>query len=1237
MIRIKPEHVYLLRDSTGKPFSVLLDRLIRSSAEILGIPPAEVLDNPRINHPDGGVDTQVMMGAQRHDPWGYFEGPSTWQYKAVELEDLTDAKVKNEISGESKDYVRNLLKQHYGYRMCVAHDGPPERKTEIKNLLDSEIEKVDPAAPKSIVLFASDIVAWVNRFQGIVAEILGSPITDFFYFKTWLNRERAVTKTFVATPQSDVIFEKIRSHLDWNNKVTTARLTISGDAGVGKSRTTCEGIAALPEVSPLVLYTDDEENALGVAHALANQPDQYAVIVADECLDATAFQLAKILQGVEDRVRLITIDNALQGTDKSELRLDKLSTSTVDEIVAANFPDIDPNRRFRYCQMAQGYLRFAIVLCQNDDVITAEGHVGKLLGDTKSYLAKLFEANGPFEKADYEALMVLSLVERCGVVGNLFPALEKLCAAAGHLNPTDVRDRLYKMQKSNGLVGRAGRYLYVTPTPIAMVCFQSAWSKWAENDPKAFLEGFPQEHVQSFLARMSRAPEEVGKVVSTYFRNWEISRGGDIFTDANETDRLLLLVRANPDRMVPRLHSLVQNATAEQLSGGGRRQLVVDAGEIAAFRQWFFFAEEILFMLALHENEPGLGNNATEMWLGLFPIMSYVSTPFNERLKIIEDRLKKEDSATRILCVQALESALDQQRIHMIGSEPYGNRVTPDRWHPKDLEEYYVYLKACLRELSSLASDDDETVREKATHALIKSIRSLVFHGFTTPVREGAGNVPHHVRPILRAQLREFALLNNSEYSPHSEQEKKQRAEFVEEWVRALASGDIHDCLVEEISQDSWAHQIEEKEWEDRIRELAFHLLQREDEFEQELAWLSSEKARSSAEFGIQLGLLDESLKLLDRIVTVCRSTRNPNLARGYFAGVSQVTSPKLPSEPAEAIQARLSASLDELWIEDPSLCFAVMVPSGDFVRSFDRAIVGVREGKIPAAFLRMFAAWNGPRHTWPGEARRAAETLLDLARKHDQKAAETGLEFIVFVLMRTSATEDRLAWLQKVFLDSSLDVIFGLLEHAAPHVQRQTSRFAEIFARVLPANPERGTSIVIRMMRSESYETLEIAAQLFPSVAALRPQQLMDGIGDIMLAKDRSMGFLFRKFPVVSLPDNVIIQWIEKHGIEGARILARHVPGPFMGSNGPELHPVTRYILEKHGNDDMVYSGWVTGMQSGHAFAGSVADYVERGAVMAEPFLNFPVEAVRRWARSQIAFAAENAEPFRLSEEERF
>src|SRR5258707_13588649 len=114
MIRIGGEPINLVANSAGKPFTDLTDRLIRSSAGILGIPPSAVLDNPRTNHPDGGVDTQVTAGAQS-DPWGYLNVPSTWQYKAVELTDLTDSKVMKEISGDSKDYVRVLLNEGYAY------------------------------------------------------------------------------------------------------------------------------------------------------------------------------------------------------------------------------------------------------------------------------------------------------------------------------------------------------------------------------------------------------------------------------------------------------------------------------------------------------------------------------------------------------------------------------------------------------------------------------------------------------------------------------------------------------------------------------------------------------------------------------------------------------------------------------------------------------------------------------------------------------------------------------------------------------------------------------------------------------------------------------------------------------------------------------------------------------------------------------------------------------------------
>jgi hypothetical protein len=311
------------------------------------------------------------------------------------------------------------------------------------------------------------------------------------------------------------------------------------------------------------------------------------------------------------------------------------------------------------------------------------------------------------------------------------------------------------------------------------------------------------------------------------------------------------------------------------------------------------------------------------------------------------------------------------------------------------------------------------------------------------------------------------------------------------------------------------------------------------------------------------------------------------------------------------------------------------MTLAGDFVHSFNRAIAAVRAKKIRTGLLYAFVAWNGPRHTWPKEARIAAETLLEAAQDGDEDAANTGIEFIVFVLMRTTEGEDKLEWLQQVFHDKSLDTIFGLLERASFETSKGSHWFSQIFARVLPANPDRATSILLRLMQSNSYDASNVASGLFPTVGAERPHELMEGIGKLMLSEGHNWGFLFRKYPIISLPEGVVTQWLEKHGLEGARALARHMPAPFVGSDGPDLNPITRFILEKYGDDETVFSSWVAGMYSGHGFTGSIADYTERRAAMAEPFLNFPIDAVQRWARGQIQFAEENVSKFRVHEEE--
>ena len=1237
MIRINAESIYALRDSTGKALTKLMDRLIRHSVSVSRTAQAFVATNLRVNYQDGGVDTQVST-ALSVDRRGYFDTETVWQYKAVADNTLTKAKLRGEVEGESKEYLLKLLKAGYAYRICIADNAPPERKTELEGWLDQAIQSVAPGASACKVLFADDIVHWVNSFPGIAAEMTGADQGGFLFFDSWARQARKRTETFVPTPESESIRAIVQSHIQWSTQPRSARLTISGDAGVGKTRTVFEAIAALPEVSPLVIYVDDEDKALEQARAAANADDDlYVVIVADECFDATASQLESLLQGVENRVRLITIDNAFERIDQTDLRLKKVDTPTLEKIVEANFPNVAPDRRYQYCRLAGGSLRFAVTLCENDGMMLEEGNLAVALRDATGYLNRYFDVNGRFKEEDRRALEIISLVERCGVFGGVFSELQSLCELVG-ANAVDVRERLDLMQKSNGLVGRSGRFLYVTPMPVATACFHRAWKRWIEPDAKSFLEKFPLPLMPSFLARLQRAPEGVGKVVNDYFRHWIISRGPGLFRSNNDTEQLLLLVRSDPDQMIPRLRQLVGRATDEDLSSGyatGRRWLLTDLDQIASFPLWFEAAEEMLLRLSLNDPEPELGNNATSIWSGLYTIIAPVATPFPDRFEILKRRIGSESEEERYRSVFALSKVLHDSSVRLLNPGTYGHRLAPANWRPQTRDEFFAYIMEAMRVLVTLCSDASAKVREKAIKTLVSSVRSLIFRGVLGPAKEGAEGIPSDVRPILRAELREFLLLNNSEHSRHSDEEKEQRSRFVSKWIEELATDDVHSMLVEEIGPDAWDHHLEQEAWKARIRDLAMRLLENDEEFFKELPWLNSPEAKSIVEFGIVMGRFDHSLARLDALVASAKETKNPNFARGYFLGITNRFQDTPESRAAQSARDRLNQSVDSLWAVDPVLAYYVMAPSGAFVNALQRTITAVEDKTLPAASLASFQAWDGPVPTRPQSAKLAAQALLNAALGCDKRAAEVGVGFIVHLLLRHKP-ENRTEFLQMVFGEPALDTIFGLLEQNATGDDSISPYFGQIFSHVLPANPTRGIDLAINMVRSRDYEVSREGGGLFHSVVALDPAGVMQRLGEALLSEDDVSRLSLQHVPLLAVPADVIKEWLDQHGLAGARVIARYLPRPYLNGDTPELHPVAQAVLEQYGTDDQVFSRWVAGM-SGGVVAGSLADWIERRAEYAEKFLGSPVEAIRRWAESEIGFSSQHAADFRLSEEERF
>jgi hypothetical protein len=72
-------------------------------------------------------------------------------------------------------------------------------------------------------------------------------------------------------------------------------------------------------------------------------------------------------------------------------------------------------------------------------------------------------------------------------------------------------------------------------------------------------------------------------------------------------------------------------------------------------------------------------------------------------------------------------------------------------------------------------------------------------------------------------------------------------------------------------------------------------------------------------------------------------------------------------------------------------------------------------------------------------------------------------------------------------------------------------------------------------------------------------------------------------------------------------------VPGPFVGNDGPALHPATSFIMKTFGEDSGVFSTFAAGIHSGSVFAGPISNWMQGHVALAEQFVNYPKKIVQR------------------------
>lgn len=1231
MWTVNADDIKSLRTPGGDKFTEVVNALICAQAHVCGIPLSEIGTNLSTTTPDGGVDTEVLAPVE-NDPTGWLrEYRTIWQFKARQSKDIRPKSLEKEI--QNGKHVQERIRQGYAYRLCVCDNVGHNKRNQWQALLNREIRKINPDAPDSKVLSADDLAQWANHFPVIVARVRPSLATICRHLEAWRRSITNETPEFVPVAAWSDIQERIAQQVNFAISTPEIIMPISGVAGVGKTRLVYESLASLAGAQYLVVYTDNGDHAFQLANLLANDSFAHAILVVDECDVDQRVDLKRKLRGIESRVRVITIDNSGERPMGSaqELWVERITVSTLEDILIRNFPNVPPERRRAYASSSGGFVLLAARLCQDNTLIEQTGRSGNVMLEISDYLRRRLKEN-------LSVLLALSLVTKVGRSGSVEGQLKDLCQLT-ELDPREVNNIANSLHNHTGFVGRSSLFFYVTPDKVADIAFDMAWNRWAEEDPSGFLSRIPSSLIDVFNRRVATVPnEEVRRIVGDFFRRWANSLKPAQLASEADVDQLNTLIEIKPQNYLPVLRRLVEEATRDELLAitdrgsngrwGPRRLLVWAAERLAAFPEYFDDAEAVLLRLALAESESHVSNNATGIWQQFFRIrLSGTSVPFIERLVRLKERLFSQDSAVSSLALEALRGIFNPFVTRGVGPIVVAGRIAPEEWEPTSWREEKQCLNNAVALMQKAVLDNSLSLdlKEKALSIAISYIRILLSLRYLEEMQnlfsQASLSNDAHIRLIKGVE--EFLFFEGGKYNGQRSAPEDYLSE-VSIWLDSLRPGGFHGKLVSLIGAERWHHSMlkDEDQWREEVHSLAIECLEKRDEFIKEIEWIHSSQAQSSSILGEEIGRLDEEAQLLPLVFEAAVRFKSVEFARGY---INQL----LFSHPQHAGQ--VNAEIDKIQKASPELAYELFTAGGDHTCSLQRAIDLVEAGKLDIVYLKRFVNGVWPRQLSLDELEMVLKLLINAAESGDKVASEAAIEFIAFRLIEDKRSESESVLTQ----DRIRSLAWILMEITAKDSGRETYYWPHIFNRLVEYDPERAIRILVSGIISDNFAHRDACKNILGQLAQKYPDMVMNQVGDLILDPNLGQRFCWGDYRglIHSLPEDMVINWIRANGVEAARRIASQLYKPRVDKGEMILSPLTKFILEEFEDDDKVFSAFCCGQSE--FFVGSLAPHYEAKAAIAEKFLNYPLRRIREWAEQEVFSSRHTAERWRQREEE--
>ena len=1209
----------------GTESEELINSLLRAIGRSVGINAGNIHWDHRTYIGDGGRD--LVVEADHNSSVENFlpQRRSYWSIKSGE-NGLDKHQFRREI--RSHPLVQKWLKGGNKYVWCSLFPSKKEDREVVENDAQMMVDEFENQFTREQFEFRwiDQITDAVNLHPAVVLQHVSVALSRRAYLRTlteWELEDEERTN-WVDFDERSKFVDYLLSHFLANTNPNIVHL--AGMSGIGKSRLVREACTRLRDEHGIGClycksYEQVRDDLLGLTRLFGT--DRHAILVLDEVpFDREIDVIESHFRNAPSTLRIVTISPAIRQSTQirgNRILLGEPSGDAAVLSVIKQAQGLLPDERLNLIASKSAQdLRFALrwtrEVNRDQDAATA------MTGGAMPLLDHIIKRCG-LSQVEQDQLKALYDAASCfidiGVAGDV-------------KHEVDTLKELFSLQEAwlgkaidhardYGLSVRSKNYVEATPRGLAeMVFAKRGWATVSRDLPK-FFDSLPLRLQQKFLERCqdssSEIREEVTAQLGSYFRGALMGAGVLSLENTQAAKIFSAWAKFDPIPALNWLQKAVDessNETLLKLTGNegygdyrGRRYIVWLCESLARFSDLFYLCEKILFKLAIAENEPRIGNNATKVWRNLFwPTLSQVSIPFADRARLLDHRLRNAGGEARKICIDCALEALQPKNVGMvIPPQIVGGRLAPEPWKATSGEELLglrtELAKSILRICSELAGEE----KEHFINAMVHNLMPFAWLDLMPEVRAAFGTVTSDkvTTDLVAAIRRATKILSHERHGAKGAAVTRQ----LRAWEDSITPARLSDRVKFWIQQNPWDVNEDESET-NPFEQLADEIVRDPGSLNSLAADLSDRRCNGTITLATFCGEKAKGNELDELIEQWIARGESSLFVTGFLLS---------RSKPDVGLEEKWRTTLDSAIDTHPEYIGNVTAYVDASVLGYQRIATILDHGFTPVTKMLSqlgFGHWTRAvtveiqldicerlkrsLETEPNETIRIALDLLYIWTYVNEKTLPQHLHAFALKFLEVALERDGLR-------DS-----FKWMDVAGHLVSEYPQRIAEL---AIVAEIDKLGGI-----RFDSEKLDELVVKC----AQADKKAVMGALGQMLKDDGKNAIYSVHRHDSVfeAIGVAAIEEWIAANGSESLPHIASHLASPKSNEAGEiVLSDVLQWLFTTHEFNDAAYQGFLSGRHRLESWWGNdKAKEVER---QMQVFLTSEIRLVRQWASWEI------------------